>query len=418
MTMNGTLRSQEWGEVEQALSQLELRAQHGDVTSRQVGHAVRQLTALAAWAWPETAPGGFALALRLLDLASALHENAETTPPAAWQLAELALTRLSQALADGPGVAADVAPRLVELWQGHRLISRELLEELVTESADVALLHALAEQLVNALHADVSLRGARPGVMAPPRARDVALFAARVQAALGQLDASLAELSRVNEADPIVLEASADLYAEGGHFAEAIDRLRRALLVTDEPLHIREQLYELYLESGQRELAIQEMLGLLQASGDPLYWNILVHELSEHAPERLESLRRELAVTAPGLHVEILIHEGDVAAVAAAARGKNFSAAELWRVGDYLSTRRPAAAMTLYLRAIALQGAAARSRQECAELGQRLDRVVPFFRKHESDTRLRKAFRDVLARHRRNIPLERELERVVTSLAA
>lgn len=396
------------------IAHVELRATHGDAESARLVRSVRQLTAIAAGAWPAQSANAFDLALRLLNLAATIHDESTNTPGATFQLAELALSRLAVALEQGVENPMTAAEELLSAWKRQTLLSRELVEEIIVDAGQDNVLAELQSLLNNELAtsregAALNISGRHRG----PQLRDYILFAARVQAACGEHDASIKTLASSVELDADVLETSAEVYLETGNIEQAIDRLRKALIVSDEPRHIREELYELYLEIGEREAAIAEMVGLLRETNDVLYWNILVHELAESAPERLAALRQELAERTPGLHVEILIHEGDVLGVARASRGKNFTAAELWRTGDYLATRRPGAAMKLYLRAMTLEGAVARSRVECETLGSRIERVQPFFAEREGgELKLKKAAKEILARHKKNIPLQREFERI------
>ena len=405
--------------LHEAVTQMELRAAHPSSNAPRFETALRQLATLAAGAWPSDSNVGFDLAVRLLRLASLLSENG-VAQSAALQLAELALGRIGHELTWQSLPPAAIAKTLLVAWHTHQTLPRDLVAEVIVGSAPIGvldeLLALLQEELdegANQLHpvdftASLVRRGTRPSH------RDYLLFHAKAQAARGNLEASMQTLSST-DLDVDILETSAELLADEGNYGAAIERLRRALLLTEDRRAVREQLYQLLALSGDDEGAHQELFTLLRESGDVLYWNILVHELTDKNDAQLAAYRTLLAEKFPGLNVEILIHEGDQAGVAAAARGKNFNAAELWRIAQYLRTRRPGAALQLYLRSFALSGATARTRQECELFGNQLEQVLPFFEAQNAGLRLKKTVRDALARHKRNIPLEREIERVFGS---
>lgn len=398
------------------VAQMELRAEHGSSDIGRLVQTLRQLTAVAAGAWPADNVAGFELAVRLLNLSALLNGHA-ASQAAVVQLAELGLGHLGVDLRGSVRAPESAASTLLDTWVAHTVLPRDLVAEVIVDTAPKAVIDALSRLLLIELEEDADhvhppdftaslvRKGSRP------THRDFLLFHARVQAAAGRLADSMATLRNV-QADAATLETTIELLAENGQYAEAIDRLQRALVVADDTRYLREQLYELRKESGDSAGAHNELFALLRESGDVLYWNILVNELTDTNPGQLTDYRHALAQNTPGLHVEILIHEGDISAVVSAIRGKNFTAAELWRVADYLGTRRSGAAVQLYLRAFTLFGATARTRQECETLGDRLEAVLPFFEEHNAAPRLKKTAVESLARHKKNIPLQREYERV------
>lgn len=398
------------------VAQMELRAEHGTGDDRRIVQTLRQLTATAAGAWPADSHAGFELAIRLLNLCASLNGHA-ATQSAVLQLAELALGRLGVELRYAEESPETTARVLLDAWHAHTVLPRDLVAEVIVDTAPAPVVDALSRLLLVELEEDIDQlhppdftaslvrKGRRP------THRDFLLFHARVQAAAGRLADSMATLREV-DSDATTLETTIELLAEDGQYAEAIDRLRKAIVVADDTRSLREQLYELLRESGDHRGAHEELFTLLRESGDVLYWNILVHELTDSNPGQLTDYRHAIAQNTPGLHVEILIHEGDVGAVVTASRGKNFNAAELWRIADYLRTRRPGAAIQLYLRSFTLAGATSRTRQECEALGARLEDVLPFFEENNAAPRLKKAAKESLARHKKNIPLQREFERV------
>lgn len=400
-----------------AVSQMELRAAHPTTNAARFEDSIRQLCTLASGAWPSDATTGFELAVRLLGLASTLTEH-KIAPSATLQLAEFALGRIGNELPFQALPATEAARTLLTSWHTQQALPRDLVAEVYVEGASAptldALIALLEEELnegADQLHpVDFTASLFRRGTL--PEHRHYVLFHAKAQAARGLIDASMRTLSQA-EIDADILETSAELLADGGNYEAAMERLRRALVLSDDRRNIREQLYQLLKDAGDAEGAHQELFSLLRETGDVLYWNILVHELAVDNADQLAAYRCFLADKLPGLNAEILIHEGDLSGVVAAAREKNFNASELWRIAQYLRTRRPGAALPLYLRAFTLGGATSRTRQECEEFGRQLEAVLPFFESQNATARLKRTVKEALARHKRNIPLEREVERVL-----
>lgn len=398
------------------VAQMEQRASLGVSDAARLEGLVRQLTTTAAAAWPSEARAGLSLGLRLFSLSATLQDQSVRTAVIA-PLAELALSRLSIELRSATEEDAELASTLLSLWHRIYVLPRHLSAEVIAESAPCWLLDELSalltEELIegtNQKHpVDITASLLRPGTH--PTQRDYLLFHARVEAARGNI-ASVVNGLRGTNVDVSLLGASAEMLADAGQHEQAIQNLKKALVLATDTRAIREQLYERYKDAGQNEEAHAQLFTLLRESGDLLYWNILVHELTDADPARLVALRRQIAEQTPGLHAEIFIHEGDVQGVVTAARAKNFTATELWRIADYLRTRRSGAATPLYLRAITLGGATARTRQECEALGARVERILPFFDEQNAGLRLRRTAKEALARHKKNIPLQREFERV------
>lgn len=398
------------------VAQMEHRASLGVTDASRLEGLVRQLTSTAAGAWPSNAQEGLSLALRLLTLCTTLQDQ-PASRRAVLPLAELALSRLSVELPTADTSFAELAQLLLTAWHRLYVLPRDLFAEVLAESAPQPLLDALSTQLdeelfegANHQHpVDFTASLSRPGTL--PTHRDYLLFHARVEAARGNY-ATLLRGLETSDTDVSMLGASAEMLADAGQHEQAIANLKRALVLATDTRSIREHLYELYKDLGQDEEAHAQLFILLRESGDVLYWNILVHELTESNPARLAELRQQIADTTPGLHAEIFIHEGDVMGVVQAARAKNFTSTELWRIADYLRTRRPGAAVQVYLRAISLAGATSRTRQECESLGDRLEGILPFFEAQNATQRLQRTAKEALARHKKNIPLQREFERV------
>jgi tetratricopeptide (TPR) repeat protein len=329
----------------------------------------------------------------------------------AQELAELALGRLHSALDSLEAPNQAVAPELFELWERQSILPRNLLEEMIVDAASESIVNEIASLATERLHERANDETGIVFENDGPKTQDFHVFLARIQSELGQFDESLATLDEAFEADAFVFETAASMLIEQGELEQAIEHLEKAVLVSDTPELLHEQLYELYSETGNHDAAVDVLINLLTSTHEILYWNILIQELGENS-SRLADIRDSLADNHPGLHVEIMMHESDARGVAKAARGKNFTADELWSIGHYLKSVRPAAATKLFLRALTLEGAAARSRVECATLGEHIDQVVPFFEGRDRMDRLEKGFKKVLSRHKNNIPLEREFDRI------
>lgn len=406
-----TLHSGEQFDLNDLIARIEQRVEHGGAREQRLLENARLLRGNAAYFWPVDATEGYRLSLRLLRLADALHREAAQARETALDLAELALSRMHSSLGSLPDAPMDAAEQLCALWQSQSVLPRNLIEEMIVDAASDSLLIELARVTTERLRQRASDEAGIIIHTDGPRTQDFHVFLARIQSELGQLDESFATLDEAFEADGFVLETAASMLIEQGELQQAIQHLEKAALVSDAPQLLQEQLYELYCEVGNQDAAIDVLTNLLKSTHEILYWNILIQELDEK-PARLQALRDRLAEDMPGLHIEIMMQESDARGVAKAARGKNFTAEELWSIGHYLKAIRPAASSKLFLRALALQGADSHSRTECAELGKNVEAAMSFFDGRDSLDRLQKAFKQALAGHKKNIPLQREYERI------
>lgn len=406
-----TAQSGEPFDLNDLVARVEQRVEHGGARERRLLENARLLRGNAAYFWPADATEGYRLSLRLLRLADALHREAAQARETALDLAELALSRMHRSLEELNEAPADAAEQLCAFWQTQTVLPRSLVEEMVVDAASDSLLKELVQVTTKRLRQRATDEAGILIHANGARTPDFHLFLARLQSELGQLDESFATLDEAFEADGFVLETAASMLIEQGELEQAIQHLEKAALVSETPQLLQEQLYELYCEIGNQDAAISVLTNLLKSTHEILYWNILIQELDEN-PKRLQALRDKLAEDMPGLHIEIMMQESDARGVAKAARGKNFTAEELWSIGHYLKSVRPAASSKLFLRALALAGADSQSRAECADLGEHVEAAMSFFAERDSVDRLQKAFQQALAHHKKNIPLEREYERI------
>jgi hypothetical protein len=253
-----------------------------------------------------------------------------------------------------------------------------------------------------------------PGVaaLAVNGPRDNALLLARLTAAAGDLDEALRILDDEPIGDPRVLETTAAVLLDASRGVEAMEHLRKALVKSRHSARIRERIIDFHIQNNEIDPVVDQVFVLLEEEGDLVYWHLLTNWIAEHQPERLEQLRRRLRIQLLPKYVEVLMDEGDITGVAEATAAKTFSYEQLWRLGDFLSTHAAEIADKLYERAVVLQGSTAQSKVDCAALGERIEKILPFYERIGKPTKPRRLFRDVLERSRNNIPLKREFERV------
>ncbi len=388
---------------------------------RDIDDLFKQLHAAVVSVWPRAPERSAALVVEAL---AATHRWAARTTqmPRSLRLAsDVLITRLArdlQALADEQLV--DHVTPLLDAWCLAADAERDLIARLFLERAGPLTLAKLDAQVsFRATHARhrMGSPGAAPnGDVAGARAREFVVLLARVRAAQGRVDEAIAGLEDESGSDPRVLCAHAEILSEAGRGAEALERLRRCLIVLDDKARIRERIFDAYLADGEYDLAVEQQFLLLEETGDVLYWDVLGDALAPEQAERIAILDDELRDRAPALHIEVLISRGDVDAVAAAARAKTFSFQQLWRIGDFLAAHDHRKAATVYERAMTLEGAVAQSKVECADFGTRIEGVLPYFERIGRTTKPRRIARAALGRAKNNVPLRRELERIFPSL--
>ncbi len=400
------------------LSRIERRLDTSRSWGRDVDELFQQLNTASNAAWPEDAESSLTLALGTLRLSFAW--QARSTQPqrnlrlAAW-FAALRLAESIEGVGDGDARFTD---EIIAVWSGANVIPRRVLASILLDVASVRLLRSLEEHLTRD-HMRLSSDAAslltvlgNGGAPDPTAARDHALFVARLRSRLNQLPGALRILESEASSDPRVLETWAEVLCEHGRHDEAVDQLSRALVVAPEPVRIRERLFEVAAMNSDFDELVEQGALLLEESGDIMYWHMLADAIAELAPERLAEVRTRLRDRSLGVYVDVLIVEGDVDAVAEASAARTFSYDRLWRMADFLAPHNPTVAAKLYERAITLQGAVAHSRAQCADLGARIEGVIPFFQDIGRPTKPRRLARELIARNKNNVPLKREFERI------
>jgi hypothetical protein len=251
--------------------------------------------------------------------------------------------------------------------------------------------------------------GALPPITSP---RDNALLLARLTARLGDIAGALELLEQEPTGDPRVLETAAALLLDAGQGDEAMEHLRKALVKSRHGARIRERMMDYCIAQKDIDGFIEQVFLLLEENGDLHYWHLLTDYIGTHAPARLEEVRLGLRERMLPKFVEVLMDEGDFEGVSEATNAKTFSYDQLWRLGEFLEVHAASIAERLYERAILLQGSVAHSKIECASLGDRIERALPFFERIGKPTKPRRLFRDLMERSKNNIPLKREFERL------
>lgn len=401
------------------VARLEKRLEQSRTPGRDVEALLGELLETLHAEWPSNPTRAAELAVRIAVASFSWFERTAEHPRGLRALPEVAVERLNAALTAAPALEADFAPELLAAWRHAPADLRDLLGRIIAARSSPAVLGRLEATLMADIAHQQVAPPAAPGVMPGARAvanpgwwRDHTVLLARVRAARGDIDGALRGLEREPSSDPRVLETAADILVGAGREDEGMERLKRAAVVATDPQRLRERLCDRLLEKGEFTAAIEQLGALLEESGDLTYWATLRAVAAAHAPQQIATTLARLQDRSPGLHIEVLMAEGDTAAVAAASSGKTFSYDLLWKLGDYLTNVEPASAARVYERAMLLQGATAQSRAQCTDLADRILRTQPVLESIGRGTLLRRAAREILARQKNNIPLKRELERV------
>lgn len=354
---------------------------------------------------------------RALTAAAQWAQQAEHPSRAIRVTAEMAATHLYHALRAAGDDAEARADDVVTAWAWAGTVPRDVLSDIILDAASDAVLRAVGAQLRRRghqlKHQVAALLDAPDRVDAgTANARDFALFHARVLAQLGKLSEALGILADEPSSDPRVPITYAEIYRAQGQHEEALERLRKSLVVAVEKQPIRERMLDIYIEEHDTEQAVEQLIRTLHETGEIFYWEMLCDLLAEIDPERLSTMGDSLREEAPALFVEVLIAQGDVEAVASASRAKTFSYQQLWRIGEFLESHGSRKAARVYERAINLQGAVAQSKLQAVDFGERMERVIPFFESIERPTKLRRLAKELMSRNKNNIPMRREFERI------
>lgn len=387
----------------------------------QSGRAIRdvdalfdQLSAHFVTDWPEDAEEALTLAARAHAVASAWAATAEQPSRALRTTASHALTTIYRTLRDAERVPRAALEVVLDAWANAPAEERGVFADVLLDGARPAVRDGLQAVAFHRLHAGRDtpqpLNPTGGGELASRR--ELSILHARIIGRGGDLEGALGLLDAEPIADERVGRAIADVLAEAGEFERAVDRLSRVRLVASDRKAVSERIVDLLVSDGRISEAVDELLGLLEEHLDIAYWKYACDLVDASDPAGLPPLRESLSGRSQALHVEVLIADGDVEQVASASRAKTFSYEQLWRIGDFLATHGNRKAARVYERAINLQGAVSQSKLQCADLGARLEGVIPFFESIERPTKPRRLARDLLARNKNNIPMKREFERI------
>jgi hypothetical protein len=355
-----------------------------------------------------------------LRVAAQWAERGESPPRPVSLVAEVTFARLFETLPQLEDTDPDLVEEIFGVWRHCGPGTRFMFANVFLHRASEALLGRLRDRLAREQERQKSplqrladgpaliRRGAAP----QQGARDNALLLARITARLGDVDGALTLLEDEPAGDPRVLETQAAVLLAAGRQPEALEQLRRALIKSRHSNRIRERMVDQAIRMQDADALVEHVLTMLADDADLSWWHLLNEWLLEHAPQRLDAVRVALHHRALPRFVEVLMEEGDVAGVSETTSAKTFSHEQLWRLGDFLADPLPQVAESLYERAILLQGSVAHSKAECAILGERVERVIPFFERLSKPTKPRRLFRELLERARSNVPLRREFERL------
>ncbi len=366
-------------------------------------------------------------ALQTVELAGRWSQRAQQHKRSIAQAAEVAFTRLMVLLPLYDAHHPDDIEQVAAAWSACGSGARFHFTMVVIRCAQPPLLERLRDHMERQYQRAKAVSEAlpdaplimTPGAHTPTNTpRDNALLLARLCAACGELDRALKVLDAEPSTDPRVLETTGAVLLDAGRGDEAMEYLRRALVKSRHGARIRERMLEHHLACGDESAALEQVLQLLEETGELYYYHLAANWLASTSPERLPWLREQLRERALPKLVELYMEEGDIAAVAEATSAKTFSHDQLWKLGDFLQEHAPDIAARLYERAMLLQGSTAQSKVECASLAERVERILPFYAAIGKPTKPRRMFRDILDRSRNNIPMKREFERLFGSKSA
>lgn len=401
------------------LDRVEKRLENSRSFGRDIDELFKQLWQLMSGAWPTDPTESVEAACRVLRLCSLWQERVETPQRTISMPAEFALTRLVESLPLLGEPNMRTASAMGRAWHNCTIFDRHVFTTILLHKVPRSWFAEIEEAFgrerlrVQSAPGTIVHRGPAAALQLLAAGREHTLFVARLRAVQGHVDEAVHLLERETASDVRVIETSAAIFAEAGRYDEALDRLRRAHVVSSAPERVRERMLEICLQRGDIDAATELTLLLVEETRDILYWHVLSDYLAAHAPERLPGVREQLRSRSPSLHVEVLMTEGSHDAVAEAiTSGKSFSFDQLWRAADFLAADRPDVASRVYERALLLQGAIAQTRGECAELANRMAAVGPFFEQLQRPTKLRRIATEIMTRAKTNVPLRRELERV------
>jgi hypothetical protein len=404
-----------------AVSLLQRRLETGRAFGRDIEELFRQVSYDIVLEESADLRSEVVAALHTLRVAGQWGQRAQTPSRMVAQASEVAFQRLTRLLPLCSDHDPDLIEEVVEAWRSCGPGSRFLFMVVFLNFATPELLRRLRDALQRE-HVRAKMDVARlpdapmimtPGALAPVASpRDNALLLARLLGRLGDVQAALDLLEQEPTGDPRVLETAAAVLLDAKRGDEAMEQLRKALVKSRHGARIHERLLDYSIRNHDFDGVVEQVFLLLEESGELFYWHLLTDYVQQVAPSRVPEVRERLREQMLPKFVEVLMDEGDFAGVSEATSAKTFSYDQLWRLGQFLEAHAPAIAERLYERAILLQGSVAHSKVECASLGERIERTLPFFERIGKPTKPRRLFRDLLERPKNNIPLKREFDRL------
>ena len=402
--------------VDGLVARLERRYEQTRLFGRDIDDLFKQLVDDLRAHWPEEPVERMELALRAFRIAAAWAERAKTPQKPVLIASELALTHIAVALPLTTPSDECVA-NLVDGWDESVVIDREAVEMILLEGLDEAALQSIEGGLRRLAHqrrhevAGLLETMQRDGPMARATSRQCVIFHARVLAHIDRYDEAFDLLESESASAPAVILAWADLLERAGDFEGALERLKRGLIVVEDKARLREKMVGLALSIEDVDGAVAQLVQLIAETEELLYWDLLC-DLFDGDRAALDGALGKLRAESESMYAEVVMAHGDHDAVSEAANAKTFSYERLWRIGHFLGAKDDRAASKVFERAIQLQAASAQSKAECGDLGQRIESVIPVFERLGRKTKPRRIAREVLKRHKGNVPLKREMERI------
>ena len=398
--------------IRNALKELDHRVQTGKAKSRDIDELLHEIAEAITVLWPKDPEEGFGLIVTLFTsliewyLASRGNRTGSS-------LVELSAWRLSYVLRSMEKISIEQMDILLQIWRKIVVLNRQEFGAIILDSLPkehLLLFEKRAQVAFARLKSDFD---AMPIVRTkemralPSASRDFMLLLVELHLRFGNMEEAQNYLSKELSSDPKVMLTAAHLFHEKGDLEEASSRIHRAIIIEDNPAQFRAYLVDILMKKGEFEGAIEQILLLLEETGDIFYWYVLAEYLKKR-PDVLEGVRKRLKRDTLSLYVDVMMSEGEYDAVKVASRGKTFSYDQLWKVGYFLSTSRPKTAARVFERAVTLQSAVSQSRAQTMDLADRMEGIRGFFARLGRHTKLRRLTKEILRKNRHNLPLQRE----------
>jgi hypothetical protein len=404
-----------------AVSLLQRRLETGRAFGRDIEELFRQVSYDIVLEETAEKRAEISAALQTIRVAGQWWQRAQANNRMVGQAAEVAFQRLARLLPLCSDHDPDLIEEVLNAWRSCGPGSRFLFMVVFLNFGMPELLRRLRDALQRE-YVRVKVDTARlpeapmimtPGALPPVTSpRDNALLLARLMGRLGDVEGALELLDQEPTGDPRVLETAAAVLLDAKRGDEAMEQLRKALVKSRHGARIHERMLDYSIRRNDFEGVVEQIFLLLEESGELCYWHLLTDYVQQSAPQRVAEVRARLRDQMLPKFVEVLMADGDFEGVSEATSAKTFSYDQLWRLGEFLENHAPTIAERLYERAILLQGSVAHSKIECASLGDRIERALPFFERIGKPTKPRRLFRDLLERAKSNIPLKREFDRL------